>query len=429
MQVYLETHGCAVTQGESRVIESVLVRDGHALSPTLADADTAIIVTCAVVERTERDMARRIAALKESGKDVIVTGCLATSRADLIRDIAPQAIILPPQGVAHASTVIETGVVPPKKDPRVRVRRQDSAPVETIVINDGCTGNCSFCITKLARPGLETFSIDDITADVRDAVDAGAVEIRLTSMDTAAYGAGTGPRLPALLQRVSRVDGDFRVRVGMMNPFALEPILDDLIEAFREPKLFKFLHLPVQSGSDPILTAMGRHHTAADFKDIVARFRAEFPDITIATDVITGFPEEDETAFEATVRLLDDVSPDIINITRFSRRPGTRADAFGGQVPSRVATDRSRILTKHRLRTSRERLRRHVGRRVRVLATERLRQGSVVGRTQEYRQVVLPDVPLARWYDVEVTGSTDHWLVGEIVSGGVAPTETSHQAE
>jgi MiaB/RimO family radical SAM methylthiotransferase len=176
-----------------------------------------------------------------------------------------------------------------------------------------------------ARGRLRSYAIEEVTEQVRRDLTAGAKEFWITSQDTACYGRDIGTNLATLLNAVANVEGDFIVRVGMMTPNMATDILDDLVEAFKNEKIYKFVHLPVQSGDDNVLKHMRRFYTAGDFVEIVDAFRTTFPKITLATDVICGFPGETRQAFENTLRLIGEIKPDIVNVSKFFARPRTAA--------------------------------------------------------------------------------------------------------
>ncbi len=181
-------------------------------------------------------------------------------------------------------------------------------PVNRIVgivpINYGCLGSCSYCCVLFARGRLRSYRIDELVERIKCDLASGVKEVWLTSQDTACYGKDIAVSLADLLREVCRVEGEFFVRVGMMTPnYALE-ILDDLIQAYKDEKVFKFLHLPVQSGDDEVLRLMNRLYSVEDFRRIVNSFREKIPEITLATDVICGFPGESKEAFQQTVELI-----------------------------------------------------------------------------------------------------------------------------
>ena len=248
---------------------------------------------------------------------------------------------------------------------------------------------------------------------VKDAVTMGRREIQLTSQDTGIYGRDIGSSLPALLKRITKVPGEFRIRVGMMNPAGLISILDELIEAYACRKIFKFLHMPIQSGDDAILRLMKRGYVVEEAVGIVESVRTAIPGLTFSTDIITGFPGEDDVSFEKTLKLVEKLAPDLVNITRFSERPGTGAVTLKNKVHGRVSKERSRQLTQLRFRISAEKNRTFVGREMRVLVTERGKGRSVICRDDNYRSVVIKQaLPVGEWIDVKIIDSTDVYLLG-----------------
>jgi tRNA A37 methylthiotransferase MiaB len=217
------------------------------------------------------------------------------------------------------------------------------------------------------------------------------------------------------MHEVCGIEGNFKVRVGMMNPDSLGEVLVETVEAFRLPKVYKFLHLPVQSGSDRLLRSMGRGYGAAAFEGEVAMFRAALPRVTLSTDVITGFPGETTEDHRATVELLKRVRPNIVNVTRFSSRPGTAAAGMKDQVVSRNSKERSREITKLRFSIAAQINHRLMGLRMRVTATESGKNGSTVCRDECYVPVVLREVlELGGAYEVEIVDATATHLVGEL---------------
>jgi len=251
---------------------------------------------------------------------------------------------------------------------------------------------------------------------VKRDLDSGAREIWLTSQDTACYGKDIDTDLAELVRAVCEIDGDFFVRVGMMTPNRVLEILDDLVGAYRDERVFKFLHLPAQSGDDEVLELMDRFYSVKDFKTIVSYFREEFPRITIATDVICGFPGESEEAFEGTLKLVKEVQPDIVNVSRFFPRPGTPAKGME-QLPPLTVKARSRRMAGLARRISSERNRAWLGWEGRILVDEvGSKLGSWVGRNFVYKPVVLrTDEPLlGRLVDVRIVMASPTHLEAEV---------------
>ena len=163
---------------------------------------------------------------------------------------------------------------------------------------------------------------------IKTAVNQGIKEIWLTSQDTAVYGLDIGCTLPILLQKILALDGTFMVRLGMGNPDHFKLYINELAEIFRHPKMFKFLHIPIQAGNNAVLNAMKRNYTKEEFFEIVQKLRKKISEITIATDIICGFPYETDEQFNETLDVVKQLQFDVINISRYSARPKTLAAAF-----------------------------------------------------------------------------------------------------
>jgi MiaB/RimO family radical SAM methylthiotransferase len=212
------------------------------------------------------------------------------------------------------------------------------------------------------------------------------------------------------------VDGDFRVRVGMMNPATVRKNIDSILAAYQHPKVYRFLHLPVQSGDDEILKKMNRGYTVEDFFSLVHRFRKAVPGLTLSTDVIIGFPTETEEQFERTQDLMRKVQPDIINITRYSARPLTAAKTLKGRIPTHVVKDRSRIISELCSHISQEKNKEHLGKTYMVLVTEKGKQKTFAGRAENYKQVIMKEpVALGTVVQVEIIDAAATHLVGKLI--------------
>lgn len=407
MRVYTEIHGCATTQAEGSTAKALAQRAGHEVVGRVEEADAAVLVTCTVVGKTQRRMVERLEALGGEVETLVVTGCMASAQPEEVLEVAPHALILPPHNVDQLVPLLEEGRFTPAPVDKAGLPRRVEGGVATVVINDGCLGNCSFCITKRARPGLSSYPVESVVEAVRDAVAAGAVEVRLTSMDTGAYGQDRGTSLAELVERVAGdVEGDYRVRVGMLNPFLGIPFLEELLAAMESPRVYNFLHVPVQSGSDAVLDHMGRQHSVEDFEHVVERARDVLGEVTIATDVIVGYPTETSADHEATVALLKRTRPGHVNVTRFSPRPGTPADALD-ELDGGLVKDRSREASRVRDRLQREHRSRFAESTVTCRVVEHVVEGTSQARTEAYDPVVLEeDLPVGTRVRARVTGGT-----------------------
>ena len=405
----MEAYGCTLNRGEASEIEDLLRSRGWDFAPSAKDADIAILVACVVIESTERKMLRRLKALSSAPR-LIVTGCLATARRDVAAGMAPSAEFVSPGDFDRLAEIVETVGDSKPSD----YRKEEGYAI--VPIATGCSGRCAYCITRLARGSICSRPASDIVSRIADLTMDGPREIRLTSQDTASYGADLGSDLAELLDSVCMLKNDFRIRLGMMNPFSVLPMLDSLIERYQEPRIFGFLHLPLQSASDRVLESMERRHTMAEFETVVSRMRSRMPELTLSTDVIAGYPGETEEDHEFNLSMIRRLRPDIVNVTRFSPRPGTKAAAQAGAVVGRIAKRRSRELTTARFEVSQEINEGFVGRSMTALATERGRESSTVLRNDAYKQIVVKEeAPLRRFYEVTIVEATPTYLIGRFV--------------
>jgi MiaB/RimO family radical SAM methylthiotransferase len=253
---------------------------------------------------------------------------------------------------------------------------------------------------------------------VRRLVASGAYEIQLTGQDVAAWGLDRGESLPDLLQAIAEIPGRFSVRLGMMHPASVLGILEPLVDACTSDKIFRFLHLPAQSGSDAVLERMQRGYRAADVIRIVDAFRERYPDMMISSDFITGFPGETDEDFRQTLDLLRRAAFVKVNVTRYSRRPGTPAAALK-DLPERVRKVRSRALLAEADRIYDRYNERWMGRETSIVATEKNAPSSTVCRNPCYLNVIVKeDLPLGFSGRAVITENRRHYVVGEPVPPG-----------
>jgi MiaB-like tRNA modifying enzyme len=412
---HIETYGCTANRGEGREIERALRDGGHRPADGPADADVAILNTCTVVEKTERNMLRRAAELESETAELVVTGCMALAQGEAFREAGVDARVLHWDEVPEAVLNGECPTVADGTDPVV------DGVVGILPIARGCTSDCSYCITKRATGRIDSPPVAENVEKARALVHAGAREIRVTGQDTGVYGWDTGERrLHDLLDRICDVDGEFRVRVGMANPKGVHGIREDLARTFAEnEKLYNFLHVPVQSGSDDVLGDMRRQHQVREFREVVETFDDYLDEWTLSTDFIVGFPTESDRDHERSMALLREVRPEKINVTRFSKRPGTDAADLKG-LGGTVKKQRSKAMTDLKMEVVGEAYESMVGDRRRVLAVEHGTGDSVKCRDDAYRGIVVRDAPAhgiepGDVFDVEVTSHQTVYAFGDPV--------------
>jgi MiaB/RimO family radical SAM methylthiotransferase len=287
--------------------------------------------------------------------------------------------------------------------------------VGIVQLAQGCAGKCTYCITRFARGSLKSFTQEEILAQVQAFVRAGTVEIQLTAQDVSAWGTDIGQSLPQLLVTLDKIPGRHRIRVGMMNPATVREQTGDLVDAFAGDHIFRFIHLPVQSGSDAVLTRMGRGYTVAEFEEIVRSFREQYPGITVATDMIVGFCGETTADFSASVDLIRRVKPAKVNVTRYSRRPFTPL-ARVKDYPDHVKKDRSRTMNSVAEEVYASLNTVQLGKTVPFMVTESLRKGSVMARSPEYTGIVIREnLPVGFRGDAILRQDRKYFFIGERV--------------
>lgn len=397
--------------GEGAQLAERMSGMGYEETISVKDADIVILNTCTVVDTTERKMVRRMTDLRSMGKEVIVTGCMAEVQPGRISVRLPDSLIISPQNYSEFSDKVGTkyGCWSP-------LDHKDTNTSAIIPIAQGCLGRCSYCITRFARGKLISYPIEELITEFRKRIEGGAKEILITAQDTACYGRDTGTDLPKLLRTMLELPGDYRIRIGMMNPDWLIPIAEDLLDVFEDRRVYRFLHIPVQSGSNKILDDMKRMYSIEEFLTLVSLIRARYPDMSISTDMIAGFPGETDEDHQMSVDLLKDLKANTVNITRFSSRPGTKA-AKMKSINGRIIKERSTELTNVRSEVELTNNEEMVGKTYRVLVTENGKPGTVIARTDNYRPVgIVEDIPLGTFCNVEITGCSSTHLIGRTLN-------------
>jgi MiaB-like tRNA modifying enzyme len=413
---------------DGAVLSGCLVQAGYELAGSVTAADVIVYNTCAVKGPTENRMIE-ISKRVPKDKKLIVAGCLPLINFErLCKEVQFDGVIGPAAGekiVGIVNRVLNGEKVAAIKasanyKPKLTLPRLQSSPVISIVpISYGCLGSCAYCCVVFARGRLRSYGLEEIVERVKEDLCMGLREFWITSQDTACYGGDNRSNLAELLTAMCNVEGDFKLRVGMMTSNNVLGILENLVRAFRSDRVFKFVHLPVQSGDDQILKRMRRFYSVDDFRRIVTAFRASFPELTLATDVICGFPGEDEEAFRRTLRLVEEIRPDIVNVSKFFARPRTPAAAMQKEsVPLSEIKCRSTMAARLARKVAFERNQRWVGWTGEVLVDEAGKfSGSWVGRNFAYKPIAVKskDRLLGKVLEVEVVKAFSTYLEGVIV--------------
>jgi len=276
----------------------------------------------------------------------------------LLKEIAPKAALISTQNITEINNVISKllegeNLILTNKRKEIKLGLPKLNPdnkIASLQISEGCASHCGFCSTKLAKGNLYSYPKEKIVEEMKKYVEQGYKRINLTSTDNGCYGIDLGYNLVDLLKDVIAIEGDFKLRVGMANPEHVKKYYKELADIYKNEKIMKFIHIPVQAGSDKILEEMNRKYTVEEYKRIVEEFRKQIPGITIATDIIVGYPTEDDSDFVKTVELVKELKFEVINISKFASRPRTKANKLK-QLTSEVIKERSVELTKVYLET------------------------------------------------------------------------------
>ena len=418
-KIFVEAYGCSASFADSEMISGLILNGGHTLVDNSSDSDLNIVVTCSVKDATANKMIHRIKSLKK--KPLVVAGCLPKAEIETVEKFTENASLLGPNSLGKTLQVIDSTLKGKKLValddtdlskvglPKVRLN-----PIVGIVeIASGCLSECTFCQTKLSKGDLTSYRIGDIVRQIENEINEGCKEIWLTSTDNGCYGFDIGTDLPTLVNAVSEIPEDFKIRVGMMNPMYMVRIKEKLVDSFDNPKTYRFLHVPVQSGSNKVLNDMKRGHTAETFKDVVRKVKDKFPDFTISTDIIVGFPTEIKEDFEKTLELLKETRPDVVNLSKYSARPGTEASEWI-QIDSSEVKRRSKIVFELINKISLENNKKWIGWQGEVLFNEKTEEG-IKGRNFAYKSVFVKDtVQIGQKSTVKIIGVTKHSLIGQI---------------
>ncbi len=423
VRIQLTTQGCSANVRESELMAGLLERSGYAVAHTnghIAASDVHIVNICTVKkDNTPLHEIRRIKRENPHSK-IIAAGCITDSIVPKIKQLDPSISFVNTHNFGKIGSVVEQSMLgntvellDKKYEVKVDLPSVRKNPVIGIVpILNGCNYFCTFCSTKLVKGKLFSYPMDSIRNDVKAHVQSGCKEIWITSNDTGAYMVEQGgkQKIVELLDMILSIPMDFKVRVGMMNPGNTLPILDGLIKAYKHPKMFKFLHIPLQCGNNDILKKMNRQYTVEQFMGIVRAFKKEIPDITLSTDIIVGFPGETEAQFQDTLDIVKEVKFDVINISRYSKREGTVA-AKMKQLTERYVKERSRALTLEFERIAEENNRKWLGWEGNILINEKGKDGSWVGRNYAYKPVIVKgDFKLGDEIKIKVSESTAYDL-------------------
>ena len=430
---HIITFGCQMNEHDSERMAGILKGQEYVQTNDAATADVIILNTCSIREKAEHKFYSelgRLRSLKQERPDltIAVAGCIAQQAGKSILSRAPYVdMIFGPSDVARVSELprlantwsnplVEVDGDPDYHRKQIPTLRTDRLKA-WVSIMYGCDNYCTYCIVPYLRGRERSRPSADVVSEVRELAEQGFKEVTLLGQNVNSYGKGGDDSVdfPGLLALVNDVPGIERVRFVTSHPRDLSA---ELIVALRElPKVCESLHLPVQSGADPVLAAMNRKYTRADYLDRIKRLRAAVPQITLTSDIIVGFPGETEQDFSQTLQMLRDVEYDSVFAFKYSKRPGTAALKLPDHVPADVKETRLAQVLDLQKEISCKKNAAAVGMTFEVLVDGHSRKGGkLTGRTRGNKAVNFDgqESLIGMLVMVRITGSGDSSLSGEI---------------
>jgi len=439
-KLHVKTLGCQMNVYDSQRIADVLAQShGLAATDDPAEADVLLLNTCSIREKAQEKVFHQLGRwrkLKEERPGLVigVGGCVASQEGGEIGRRAPYVdLVFGPQTLHRLPEMLDTALAGERRGPVVdisfpEIEKFDRLPEPSVSgvsafvsVMEGCSKYCSFCVVPYTRGEEVSRPLDDVLAEIAHLAALGVREVNLLGQNVNAYRGrnhlGEITDFAELLHLVAAVEGIGRIRYTTSHPLEFS---DALVQAYADiPQLVSHVHLPVQSGSDRILAAMKRNHTALEYKSTIRKLRRVRPDISISSDFIVGFPGETERDFEDTMRLIADLGFDHSFSFVYSARPGTPAAELPDDTPEELKKQRLALLQARINQQAFEISRRMVGRIERVLVTEVSKRdpGRLQGRTENNRLTHFrSDDPglIGQFVDVEITEALPNSLRAEL---------------
>ena len=439
-KVFVQTHGCQMNEYDSaRMLD--LLRESHGLQATdnADEADVLVLNTCSIREKAQEKVFHQLGRWRKLNEErpglvIGVGGCVASQEGGEIGRRAPYVdLVFGPQTLHRLPEMLDTALAGERRGPVVdisfpEIEKFDRLPEPSVSgvsafvsVMEGCSKYCSFCVVPYTRGEEVSRPLDDVLAEIAHLAALGVREVNLLGQNVNAYRGrnhlGEITDFAELLHLVAAVEGIGRIRYTTSHPLEFS---DALVQAYADiPQLVSHVHLPVQSGSDRILAAMKRNHTALEYKSTIRKLRRVRPDISISSDFIVGFPGETERDFEDTMRLIADVGFDHSFSFVYSARPGTPAAELPDHTPEELKKQRLALLQARINQQAFEISRRMVGRIERLLVTEVSKRdpGRLQGRTENNRLTHFrsDDTGLiGQFVDVEITEALPNSLRAEL---------------
>ncbi len=427
MKVFFYTLGCKVNQYETQEMSELLEKSGHTIIYNATEADVAVVNSCTVTAESVRKTRQIIRKLKKQNPNsiIILTGCASQAEPQIITDLPQVDILMGNRSNIFIADAIEEFLInhaPVEKRLEhlacdkftgIGISRFDGHTRAFLKIQDGCDRFCSYCLIPTARGRSRSKQLEDIDKELKLLSENGYKEIVFVGINLSDYGKNTSHSLPDALHLAEKYDGIKRVRLGSLEP---DHITDEMIAELKTiTKLCPQFHISVQSGCDSVLKAMNRHYTAKEYEDLANKLRESFPDATITTDVLVGFPTETEEDFNTTVEFVKKIGFEKVHVFPYSVREGTRA-AKMEQLTKAVKEERAARLSEITETIREDFLRKQIGKTVEVLF-ETEKEGYCEGYTENYTPVKVFANRICKggFLTVEITDSEKEFCIGKFV--------------
>jgi threonylcarbamoyladenosine tRNA methylthiotransferase CDKAL1 len=399
---YIETYGCTANQNNSEIIKGLLKQSGYEITNNIDIAEIIIINTCIVKGKTESKIKRRIQDIKDDNKLIIIAGCMPETDYLKLKRLNKNLLFLGTHHIKDIARLLrdyyekrldkekQLFYLTSKSEEKILLPK---IPVNKLIsitqISEGCLGECTYCKTRFAKGKLFSYDFDKIIKSIESDLKSGAKEVWITSQDNASYGIDKNHQmLPLLLKNILELKYNFKLRLGMVNPNNLYPILDEMIEVYKNKKIYKFLHLPIQSASDNVLKEMNRSYKIKIVEEILDRFNKELSSFTFATDLIVGYPTEKELDHEKNIEFLKKYKPDVLNLSKFSSHQKTKSGHLK-ILNKEIINKRTNVLMALHRKLSLEKKQAFIGKKISVFVNERINDSSIYKARDDNYNIIL----------------------------------------
>lgn len=422
---YLKTYGCAYNKVDSQIIREILKKNNFIETP-IQISYFIIINTCAVKGVTENKIMHQLKILSQKffKKKIIITGCLpqiTNSTLKKIINLVPSFSAIIDVNSIHKINLILEEILKGKKNLIIKSGKKidkskfllnypQNNTTSIIPISEGCLGSCTYCCVKNSRGISYSFDLENILNQVKYQLRRGKKEIFLTAQDCSCY-YYDGLNFIDLIKKILTLNQRFYLRIGMINPTFFIDFFDDFIKFYQNKKLYKFLHIPIQSGSDEIIKKMGRNYEIQPLKEKIKNLKKEIPKLTIATDIICGFPGETQGDFIETLSFVKWLNPEILNISKFSPRPGTLAKKKP-QIKSEIIKIRTRDLTNLYNRIKLEHFRKWINWKGEILIIKKIKNNLFFGKNIYYVPIFIKEGKIGTFIKIKIEKMEGSYLLG-----------------